>query len=238
MKKYFLFLVLTLLSVTATQAPLSAEPIYGSGIVTFDVRKLPNFQKLVVDGTAHVYFGEIGEELVKVQAEQNLLPYIHTRVENDTLYVELEKGIKPSQQIRVYLGIDKLSDITTSDTVQVKNRNPLQVDSLTIKSSGISQISLPQLFCNTLDVEISGSSTVYIKGAAKQQTVTMSGATVYKALGLLTEETTISIAGAGKAWVNAKDKLHLTLSGASYLGYEGDPEIEKSITGVGRLEKL
>jgi Putative auto-transporter adhesin, head GIN domain len=238
MKKTMWILAFLMISVASWHQPLPAETIYGAGVVTFDIRDLPNFSKLVVNGSVQVYFGDIDEELVKVQAEQNLISYIYTKVENDTLHIDLNKDIKPTKQIMVYLAVKELTEITTTGTVLVSNEAPLKVDHLTINASGISQVTLPQLFCDNLTIDIDGSSTVYLKGSSKNQHVTMKGATVYKALGLITDETTISITGAGKAWVSAKDKLNLTLSGAAHLSYQGEPDIQKSISGVGRLEKL
>ncbi len=238
MKRYFLVLTYTILGISLWAEPLKAVTIYGEGVVTFDIRDLSNFSKVVVNDSVHVYFGEIDQEIVKVQAEQNLLSYIYTSIEGDTLHIDLNKNIKPSKQINIYLGVKELSEITTSGTVLLSNEAIFNVDSLKINASGISQVLLPRLNCENLSVDITGSSTVNLKGSAKEQQVTMKGASVYKALGLITNVTTISISGAGKAWVNAKEKLHLTLKGAAYLGYQGDAEIEKSITGVGRLEKI
>lgn len=238
MKQTFFILMFTILGINLFIDPLKAETIYGEGVVTFDIRELPNFSKLVVNDSFHVYFGDIGEEIVKVQAEQNLLSYIYTKVEDDTLHIDLNKNVKPSKQINIYLGVNEISEITTTGTVLISNQRYLRGDTLKIDASGISQVQLPRLDCKNLTLNITGSSTVTLKGSATEQNVTMKGATVYKALGLITNITTISISGAGKAWVNAKDKLNLTLTGAAYLGYDGDAEVQQSITGVGRLEKI
>lgn len=238
MKRYLLTLAFIMWGTILSPLSLHAETIYGEGVVTFEIRDLSSFSKLAANDSVHVYFGDIGEETVKIQAEQNLLPYIYTKVSHDTLHIDISKNIKPSKQINIYLGIKQLSEITTTGTVILSNEKSLKVDTLKISASGISQVSLPGLDCEHLQLEMNGSSTVTLKGTASKQEVNMTGATVYKALGLITNMTTISISGAGKAWVNAKDKLNITLTGAAYLGYQGDPEIQKSITGVGRLEKI
>ncbi|MEM1282336.1 MAG: head GIN domain-containing protein [Chlamydiota bacterium] len=196
------------------------------------------FSKLNNNDSVQVFFGDIDDEIVKVQAEKNLFPHIYTEVSNDTLHVYLSKNIKPSKKINIYLGAKKLSEITTTGTVILTSEGGFKADSLKIHANGISQISILRLVCNHLHVDIDGSSTVNLKGSALEQEVSMKGASVYKALGLLTDLTTISISGAGKAWVNAKERLNLSLQGAAYLGFSGDPEIQKSITGVGRLEQL
>lgn len=236
-KKYRSWLLVSLTLWLSTH-PLYSETIYGKGVVTFEVRNLPSFKKVVAYGASRVYFGEVEENLVKVEAESNLLAHISTRVEDGILYLDPGKDIKPSRPIKFYLATKELEAITTYGTVQLVNRSPLQADKLELTAYGISKMEIPELFCNHLKVELFGSSSLYLKGAAKSQSVNMTGATDYKAIGLLSDEAKVVINGAGKATVNAKDRLVVDLSGAAYLGYEGHPEVEKKVTGVGKLEQL
>jgi Putative auto-transporter adhesin, head GIN domain len=48
---------------------------------------------------------------------------------------------------------------------------------------------------------------------------------------------TVDSKGVSRVEVYASDKLNVTISGPSHVIYEGDPEINQTINGPGKLEK-
>lgn len=226
---------------------LQAEILNGRGTAGFEMRNLPHFSNIVVEDSIQVYLQseesigsrqQLSGVCAKVEAEQNLLPSISTSVEGETLHIFFNKSIRPTKQITVSLPIKNLAEITTAGTAILASKTPLELDKLAINASGASQITLSKLICNTLTISIEGSSTVELQGEAGDQLVSIRGAAVYRSSEFAAERATLSISGAGKAWVNVKDKLAITLTGAAYLGYKGDPEVVQSIGGLGRLERL
>ena len=148
---------------------------------------------------------EQGEtESLTIEADDNVLPVLTSEV-NDSV---LELGTKPRTTVRT--------------------RNPIRYrvtlkDLTSIELSGSGSVSGADLQVNALRVDISGSGTMNLAGAADQQEVEVSGSGRYGAAELLSRSVTIEISGSGNATVAASDQLRVEISGSGTVTYSGDP---------------
>ena len=66
----------------------------------------------------------------------------------------------------------------------------------------------------------------------------MSGTGNLQAFKLITENTTITSSGVGKAEIYASNSIEATLSGMGNLHYKGDPkDVDTKISGFGNIQK-
>lgn len=186
--------------------------IKGSGNVQNEKRNVANFNALEVGGIFEVEVVAQKDFSVEVEADDNLLQYIKTEVNGDTLEIRTEKSISPKNTIRV--------------RISAPNIENLQV-------SGASKLSLANLKNDTLKVDASGASKINIGGETRNLEVELSGASKLDAENLKSENARIDGSGASNAAVNVSGDLRADLSGASKVTYTGNPRnLEKSTSGA------
>ena len=100
-----------------------------------------NFNKIDVSGIFHVNFLRTDNTSLEISAEKNLLKYISTRVEDNTLIISTTKDISPQKGLIVYLTSPKLISIESSGATKVIAKNLLS-DNFNVDQSGATKVVL------------------------------------------------------------------------------------------------
>ena len=186
--------------------------VKGSGNVVNEKRNVADFNAIEVGGIFEVEVVAQKEFSVEVEADDNLLQYIKTEVNGDTLEIRTKKSISSKSAIRV--------------RISAPNIENLQV-------SGVSKVSVANLKNDTLKVDASGASKIKVDGETKNLEVELSGASKLDAENLKSENANVDGSGASNAAVNVSGDLRADLSGASKVTYTGNPKnLEKSTSGA------
>ncbi len=67
--------------------------------------------------------------------------------------------------------------------------------------------------------------------------MSIAGAGEYRGGKLVSDNTTVTVSGAGRVVVYAERTLKATISGAGSVEYLGDPQVTEQISGAGRVRK-
>jgi hypothetical protein len=215
----------------------SLRTVRGTGDMANEVREVSDFSAvhLAGVGTLIVDFGE--KEDLRIEAEDNLLPYLESEVEGDTLILGAREGVNvlPTQAIFYYLTVSDLEEIGVSglgnvDTPRLEGRD------VTINVSGGGDIDVEEVQADSLDVFISGLGDIKIGGGeAAVQDVEISGGGNYNARELVGDDVSVSISGLGSADVWAREKLDVEISGGGTVNYAGRPHVTQNISGLGEV---
>ncbi len=76
------------------------ETIKGNGQVKKETREVSNFTSLSSQGSMNVQISYGNSNSIVVEADENLLPYIETTVENGKLLIKAKEKCKPEIQIK------------------------------------------------------------------------------------------------------------------------------------------
>jgi hypothetical protein len=186
--------------------------VQGSGNIVNEKRNLGDFNAIEVGGVFEVEVVAQKEFSVEVEADDNLLQFIKTEVNGDTLEIKTTKRISPKNTIHV--------------RISAPNIENLQV-------SGVSKVSLANLKNDSLKVDASGASKIKVDGETGNLEVELSGASRLDAENLKSENANVDGSGASSASVNVSGDLKADLSGASKVTYSGNPRnLEKSTSGA------
>ncbi len=197
----------------------SGERVVGSGIVKTESRQVEGFDKLSVDGSSEVFIEQGDEESLTVEAEDNLLPLLVSEVDGDRLTL----GLRPN------------SSISASHPIIFR----LKVRSLTeIGASGAGIINGSKLATERLEIRSSGAVKTVLSGTAGTLNLTISGTGSFDGRDLKGRAAAVTISGAGKAVVNASDRLDARISGVGSISYVGDPQVDRQVSGLGTIRKL
>jgi hypothetical protein len=88
-----------------------------------------------------------------------------------------------------------------------------------------------------VNVDVSGASSVTLKGETRDFIVEGSGSTDVKCYELLAESTRVDISGASSAQVFASVKLDVDVSGAADVKYKGNAVVNQQVSGAGSVKK-
>ena len=199
--------------------PKAFDPVRGSGVVKTETRTVSGFSKVALNLVGKLYIERNGSEALTISADDNILPLIQTRVRNGVLTIELDRATNLMQ----------VNDLTYR--VSVKNLDELSVN-------GAAEVLVSGLDSESFDVVINGAGKVTASGKAERQTVTVNGAGDYNAPNLASRVAKVKNAGIGKAIVRVSDTLDVKIEGAGIVEYIGNPEVTKTIDGIGSVQQV
>lgn len=211
--------------------------ITGSGHAVNEARTVPAFSRVSL---ASGFTGTVdpGMRRVELTADDNLLPWLETVVENGTLYVRVQPGaaIHPLTNLRVAITNDVLEGISLSGgSTFVGAATP--IDTFHVTASGGSRAHVTGLMSQELVLDASGASSITVEGSASSvRAVASGGSTV---LTRDTSATTASIDGSGASslTVRATGAVSGQLSGASHLVVFGNGAITVSTSGGSTISR-
>jgi Putative auto-transporter adhesin, head GIN domain len=192
--------------------------VNGSGNVATETRQVSGFTGLDLSGTGEVTIEQGNAESLTIEADDNVLPKLTSKVENGTLKLDKRPGttIRTKNPIRYRVG---LKDLTALDV------------------SGAGNVQAQRVTLQTLHVEISGSGAVTLAGSAVEQHIDVSGSGRYDAAELQSQKVTAGISGSGQVTVAVSRELNIDISGSGTLIYSGDPTVKQDVSGSGRVIK-
>jgi len=241
MKRKIKILGLSLLTLFFIQTSLAATPgfgwIRGSGNIIKETRDVSGFHGIDVGGAFEVILVKANKEKVVLEADDNLMPYITTKVFGGTLEIDNDKDFRNPSELKVIIYYKSIDQIDLSGASSLTSDDVLETESLEIDASGASHISL-KLDTKRLEADFSGASKVKFLGKAKIVEIEASGATVFKGLELETENFEIDASGAAVVRIWANGRLGIEASGASSVRYKGSPSIDIiNISGASSVRK-
>ena len=171
-----------------------------------------------------------------VNAESNILPYIETDVNGNTLriYIRGLHNVKNHFLWKFILQHQILKKLHKVD------RELLQPDYFTseeyvdviISGSGSIETAIDAV---TIDAVVSGSGNFNSFRSANVADFTVSGSGKIDAYDFAVRDCEAMISGSGNVWINVDHYLKATISGSGNVYCTGDAEIETHISGSGKV---
>lgn len=220
-----------------------SERVEGNGTPASEVRNVGGFDAVALSGNFMVQVRGAGADKVEVKADSNLLPYLETRVvENSkgrTLEISPKRGYQLNSRQTPVISIDartlRAVSVAGSGDVRVE---AIKSNSLQASIAGSGDIRLADVDADELSLRVAGSGDILAQGRARLINIAVAGSGDVKARDVTAEEGKVTIAGSGDVAVNAQRLLSVKISGSGDVAYGGNPELGTSIVGSGRLRKL
>lgn len=216
------------------------ERITGTGNVITQSRNFSNFTGVSVSSAIDLYLKQDSGFSVKVETDDNLQQYIITGIENGVLYIKQadNTSLDETGKIKVYVSAPLFKSMKATGACNIISENTLSSnDAVDIGLTGASDARL-EIKAPKISGDLTGASTLKIKGETKEFSVEGSGSSNIRCFDLLTEQTKIDITGACDAEVFASVKLDIRASGASDVRYKGNAAISQDISGAGSVKKV
>ena len=212
----------------------------GSGNVISEIRDVEDFHAIEVDYPAQVFVTQGSATSVEVEADDNFLPGLQTRVRNGTLEVfyktDGKEWVNPSKIVKITIVVKQLDDVSFGSAGDLKLEG-VEVDKLRVSVSGAGNLDLQDIDVKELSVNLSGAGNVYASGDADEFELEISGFGNFNGKDLHTKTAKVDMSGAGSATVWVDDELDANISGAGSVNYYGSPDVSKNVSGVGSVSR-
>jgi hypothetical protein len=196
----------------------SPQTIRGSGVLASESRPVSGFDAIELVGSAdvNVSFGET--ESVVVEAEDNILPLIETRVRGGRLVINWKPNTSVSATKPVLV------------TVTMKS-----LEAASIPGSG--SITIAGMNAGKVKFDLRGSGNITADGTADSVDVSFGGSGNILCGDLQARSARVKLTGSGNVEVFASESLDVTLNGSGSVTYSGNPaQVHKSVPGSGSIE--
>ena len=259
-KKVLLFLSFLVLAAMSGQGCLGFRALRGSGTIGKETREVKDFKAVELMGIGTVYIKHGEKESLRIEADDNLISYFETDVDDGVLTISAEENVilRPRKPVKFYLIVKELEKIEVSGSGDVRapdlsaeqffvgirgsgevKMEDLTSDSLEVEISGSGGLKLGGLDSKELKVNVSGSGDVDVAGGrVDEQDISISGSGKYKAREMESARAEARVTGSGDIEVRAQEHLKINISGSGNVSYSGNPTVEQSVSGSGKTKRL
>ncbi|MEM8893133.1 MAG: head GIN domain-containing protein [Bacteroidota bacterium] len=207
-----------------------------------EVRKLNDFNELVVEGAGNIYLtaGNKTEVEIRLKNDNYDLSDIITEVRGDRLRIDYKEGgwLKSAPKIDLWITYKELSKISVNGASKISTENVIKADRLVLKCGGAESANL-ELDVNELTASMSGAGSFNLSGRADLQELDVSGAGSINAEDLIGKDVTAEVSGVGSLYVHAEERIDATVSGVGKIRFKGDPDVQKlNNDGIGSIKRM
>lgn len=218
---------------------LNRQTITGSGNLETEERAVSNIERVSLEGLGDITLIQGKEEVLTVEADDNVLPYIETFMRGRELVLKIKDGysIRNKVTIRYTLQVKSINSVSISGAGNL-TAEKLSVDDLNLNVSGAGNMKVSDLQADDLRANASGSGNFDLKGKVNTQNITISGVGNYTAGDLQSSEAEVTVSGSGNVTLWVEDKLDIRVAGFGNVNYYGRPSVGQSISGGGGVKSL
>jgi hypothetical protein len=217
----------------------NGEKVRGNGNFTTSERNVEGTDRIKVSDAIDVILLK-GQPHIKVEADENLMPYIETKTENGWLVIRAKDDydLSSKNRIVVYVTTPELSALKVAGSGKVESKETWgNAEDFELGVAGSGDVSIT-VASHSMDVNIAGSSNVEVKGDAKDIKVDIAGSGSFMGGELKANDVGVSVAGSGDAEVFAMETLKVKVAGSGDVKYRGNATVDQKIVGSGSVRKL
>ena len=189
--------------------------VQGSGKSATEHRTVSKFSSIDAKGSFDVDVQVGPATSVTITGDDNLLKFVETKVDGDTLVLSTTKNFSTKTEMKVKVTVPSLNEFDLHGAGDVK-------------VTGLKQ--------EKVGLHLYGAGDLSAEGTVRDLQVDLYGAGDIDLFGLKAENATATLKGAGDMNVYATNKLDVKVMGAGDISYKGHPKsVVKSSSGVGEI---
>jgi hypothetical protein len=217
----------------------SCEKVVGEGPLVTETRSLNNFKKVSSSISGNVIFQVDPVYKVEVEAQQNILDILETKLIGDELVIRIKDGkrVKSNTGITVTIHAPNCEAVYLSGSGNFLMTGLLNEQNLNLHVSGSGNIDLQNAaVVDKLTATISGSGNIEVRsGAAKNESLRINGSGRIALGDVVADKAITETSGSGEMRVKLLQSLDARISGSGSVFYRGTPAVTTHISGSGRV---
>jgi len=215
MKKLALLISLVVVAAGCHHSVRFAE-ISGSGKRELQKRSVAPFTSISTEGAFTIEVTCQKDQSLEVEGDDNVLQYVTAEVNGNVLRLKNTKNYSISEPVKFTISVPNLEGLSVNGAghVEVKNLNN-----------------------DKFEIDTNGAPNIIISGNTKVIDVGENGAGKIDALKLHASRGVVDAKGAGRVDLDVAEQLDVTVQGPATVTYKGDPVVNKTIQGPGKVER-
>lgn len=205
---------------------LGDSQVVGKGPEKTDSRTTSGFRKIRISRAIHAKISIGQKDSVEIRAKKSLLPLVTTKVSGDELVITTTKDIDSSTPVEAVIQVKDLQSLDLEGAVMA-DLSGLKVDALELNLSGASTLNMKGDARN-LKAILEGASQLTWKGSGNSADITAEGASQAELGDASLDSLVANAEGASTIQSGRLKTLDATASGASNIRYSGDPQVKRA----------
>jgi hypothetical protein len=190
--------------------------VKGSGNRQTQKREIAPFTSISAEGAFTIEVVCQKDVGLEVEGDDNVLPLVTTEVSSNVLHLNNSKSYAVNQPIVVRISVPNLEGLTVN---------------------GAGKLDITQLENERFEIDANGAPSINVSGSTKLVDIDTNGAAKIDTHNLRAARAVVDSKGVSKIDLGVSDQLDVTVSGPSQVTYRGDPVVNKTIHGPGKIEK-
>src|SRR5689334_2232859 len=215
MKKFALLFLLLPLLAAGCHHGMRAE-LKGSGKRVMEKRNVTPFTAISAEGAFSIEVTAQKDLALEVEGDDNILPIVTSEVSNNVLRLRNAQNNSPSEPVRFRISVPNLEGLSVS---------------------GAGHVEIKGLNNNKFEIDANGAPDIVVSGNTKLVDIDSSGAGKIDTHNLHASRGVVDSKGVSRIDLDVTDQLDVTVSGPSTVTYKGDPTVNKTIHGPGKVER-
>ena len=216
----------------------SCRQIRGSGNIVTETRTTGDFTGISAGGAYEIEIKNGPVTEVKVEADDNIIKYIETRVSGNTLHIKTKDGVNFNDgHFKVYITAPEIRKINGYGAANIDFKSILKnEDKITLEASGAASID-GEVDAPEITLEASGAANIKLSGRTRNYKAEASGTADLKTGELMSETTKVHASGAATAHVYSSVSLNADADGAASIYYSGAGSTVVKTSGAANIKK-
>ena len=190
--------------------------IKGSGKRELQKREVASFTSISSEGAFNIEVTCQKNQSLEVEGDDNVLEYVTTEVGSNILRLKNTKNYSTSEPVKVKISVPNLEGLSVN---------------------GAGHVDVKGLNNEKFEIDTNGAATIVVSGNTKVIDVGANGAGKVDAENLHAPRAVVDSKGVARIDLGVTDQLDVTVSGPSTVTYKGDPVVNKTIHGPGKVER-
>jgi hypothetical protein len=207
---------LVLLTVLAAGCHGMGPQIRGSGKRELQKRNVSPFTSISTEGAFTIEVTCQKDLSLEVEGDDNVLPYVTSDVSNNVLRLKNTKNYSTSEPVKFKISVPNLDGFS---------------------SNGAGRIDIKGISNDKFEIDANGAPTIIVSGTTKVIDIGANGAVKVDTTKLHAARGVVETNGASHVDLDVTDQLDATVNGPSTITYKGDPVVNKSVRGPGKVER-
>jgi hypothetical protein len=225
--KIIMFIITTVVAILFSSCKYDidlGDGIDGNGKVKTETRTITeNFNKVNSSRGLEVIVEQASNTEVQVEADENLLKHITTKVENGTLFVSSDENIDSAEKMIVRVKMPEITELESNSGSSIATAAMIKGTAINVKTSSGSEIKAILEYDNVKGESTSGSELTVSGKALKLTTQSSSGSTI-KAGNLLANAVVSEATSGSTTEVHPLVLLNGKASSGASIDYNGKPK--------------
>jgi putative autotransporter adhesin-like protein len=190
--------------------------VRGSGKRERQKREIGAFTSISAEGAFFIDVVCQKDPSLQIEGDDNVLPLVTTEVSGNVLRIRNSKSYSVNEPITLKLSVPNL-------------------EALSVNGAGKFQVT--NVNNEKFEIDSNGAAMITVSGTTKVIDIDTNGAAKIDTHNLRASRGIVDSKGVSKVDLGVSDQLDVTVSGPSIVTYKGDPTVNKTIHGPGKVEK-